>query len=69
VRPTFAATGVAAPGGAPVLEVHIPGVESDFYGERLEVEFVRRLRDERRFASREELVEQIRRDVASLGPV
>jgi len=63
VRPTFG----ASPGAVPVLEVHVPGLDREFYGERLEVEFVRRLRDERRFASREDLVDQIRRDVASLG--
>ena len=43
-RPTFV-------GGTPALlvEVHVPRVDFDFYGERLEVEFVRRLRDERAF--------------------
>jgi riboflavin kinase/FMN adenylyltransferase len=51
----------------PLLEVHIPGVDSDFYGERIEVELVRKIRDERRFPSKEALVAQIREDVASLG--
>lgn len=51
----------------PTLEVHVPGVDFDFYGEAVEVEFVRRLRDERRFPTLQALVEQIRRDVASLG--
>jgi riboflavin kinase/FMN adenylyltransferase len=64
VRPTFGGSG----GARPVLEVHVPGVSFDFYGERLEVEFVRRLRDERTFPSRDDLVRQIRQDVASLGP-
>ena len=62
VRPTFAAAG-----DAPVVEVHVPGVGFDFYGERVEVELVRKLRDERRFPSRDDLVRQIRRDVDSLG--
>jgi riboflavin kinase/FMN adenylyltransferase len=63
-RPTFTGPGPAAP----LLEVHVPGVDFDFYGERVEVELVRKIRDERRFPSREALIEQIRRDVASLGP-
>jgi riboflavin kinase/FMN adenylyltransferase len=64
VRPTFDEGGDAP---APVVEVHVPGVDFDFYGDRLEVELVRRLRDERRFASRDALIRQIRADVASLG--
>jgi riboflavin kinase/FMN adenylyltransferase len=63
VRPTF--PGARPP--RPLLEVHVPGVAFDFYGERLEVELVRKIRDEVRFDSREALVAQIRRDVASLG--
>jgi len=62
-RPTF--PGAKPP--RPLLEVHVPGVDFEFYGERVEVELVRKIRDEVRFPSREALVEQIRRDVASLG--
>lgn len=51
----------------PVLEVHIPAIDFEFYGERVEVELVRKMRDERRFPSKEALVQQIREDVASLG--
>jgi riboflavin kinase/FMN adenylyltransferase len=64
LRPTF---GPSAAPPAPLLEVHVPGVAFDFYDERIEVEFVRRLRDERTFPSREALLAQIRADVASLG--
>jgi len=35
----------------------------DLYGERLQVEFVTRLREERRFLSIDELAAQIRADV------
>jgi riboflavin kinase/FMN adenylyltransferase len=63
VRPTFP----EARTERPLLEVHVPGLSFDFYGERVEVELVRKIRDERRFESREALVAQIRRDVASLG--
>ena len=51
-----------------VVEVYVPGLNFDFYGDRIEVEFVRKLRDERAFPSKEALVRQIREDVASLGP-
>ncbi len=63
VRPTF-------PGARPqrpLLEVHVPGVDFDFYGETIEVELVRKIRDEIRFPSREALIARIREDVASLG--
>lgn len=63
-RPTFADPGAT---GVPILEVHIPGIEEPFYGEYLEVEIVRRLRDEQSFGSREALIRQIQADVDSLG--
>jgi riboflavin kinase/FMN adenylyltransferase len=66
LRPTFDG-GTAGLPPQPILEVHIPNVDFDFYGERIEVEFLRKIRDERRFPSKEALVAQIRADVASLG--
>lgn len=63
VRPTFH----AEPGAAPLLEVHVPGLSGDLYGERIEVELVRRLRDERRFPSKDALIAQIKADVAAIG--
>lgn len=51
----------------PVLEVFIPGIDFAFYGERLNVEFVRKIRDEKKFPSVTALVAQIEKDVASLG--
>ena len=39
----------------------------ELVGERVEVEFVRKIRDERAFPSKEALLAQIREDVASLG--
>jgi riboflavin kinase/FMN adenylyltransferase len=62
-RPTF--PGAKLP--RPLLEVHVPGVDFEFYGESIEVELVRKIRDEIRFPSREALIEQIRVDVSSLG--
>lgn len=56
VKPTF--------GGAEVtIEVHLLDWAGDLYGRTLEVEFLDRLRPERRFASASELTGQIRRDI------
>jgi riboflavin kinase/FMN adenylyltransferase len=60
-RPTFER------GDRPLLEVHVPGIAFEFYDETIEVELVRRIRDEVKFPSREALVAQIAKDVASLG--
>src|SRR5262245_47756556 len=49
---------------APCVEAHLLDFEGDLYGQELELAFVRKLRDERRFASLDELREQIQRDVA-----
>lgn len=56
VRPTFGGEAL------PIAEVHLLGFEGDLYGRVLEVELLRRLRDERRFVSVEELKTQIRAD-------
>ena len=45
------------------VEAFLLDFEGDLYGQRLVVELWRRLRDERVFASEDELVEQIARDV------
>lgn len=57
VRPTF------TPDPEPVIEIHILDFSEELYGERGEIEFTCRLRDELRFDSPEALVEQMRRDV------
>ncbi|MBA3733883.1 MAG: riboflavin biosynthesis protein RibF [Actinobacteria bacterium] len=46
------------------IEPHLLDFEGDLYGQRLVVELWQRLRDERAFASEEELVSQITHDVA-----
>ncbi len=56
VRPTF------GDGGARILEVNLFDVDEDLYGRRLRVEFVRRLRGEKRFGSVDALVRQMQRD-------
>lgn len=45
-----------------LLEVHIFDFERDIYGELIEVKFVNKLRDEKKFASIEQLKQQILRD-------
>jgi len=57
--PTTGATGKQS-----IVEVHLLDFEGDLYEQELEVFFVERLREDRRFASTVELKEQIRRDVA-----
>jgi riboflavin kinase/FMN adenylyltransferase len=49
--------------GRPSLEVFLFDFSADLYGQRLEVEFVAKLRDEARYDSLDALVAQIRRDV------
>lgn len=48
------------------VEVHLVGFAGSLYGQPLEVDFLGRLRDTRRFASAEELQQQLRQDVAAV---
>jgi len=64
-NPTF----VDAQGGVPSIEAHLigfpPNEESgDLYGETLKIEFVARLREEKKFSSVDALVSQIQADIA-----
>ena len=52
-------------GGCRRVEVHIIGFDADIYGQTIEVELVEFLRPECKFPSREALVDQIRKDVAT----
>ena len=50
------------------VEVHLFDYQGDLYGQTLSVQFIERIRDEKRFDSTEVLVEQMKRDrVTSLG--
>ena len=62
VRPTFG-------GGELLVEAHLIGFEGDLYGRRIRLEFLERLRDEERFESAADLVEQMRKDVAQAQAV
>lgn len=55
VKPTFGSAGRT-------LEVHLMGLDEDLYGTVLQVEFVKRLRDEQRFDGVEALKEQLSED-------
>jgi riboflavin kinase/FMN adenylyltransferase len=57
VRPTFETDGEL------LVEAYLIDFEGDLYGTTLRLGFLERLRDEVRFASAEELAEQMRRDV------
>jgi riboflavin kinase / FMN adenylyltransferase len=46
----------------PLLEVHLFDFDGDLYGQRLEVEFVAKQREEWKFPSLESMIEQIHRD-------
>jgi len=56
-RPTFGHS-------EPTLEVHVLGLDQDIYGQEIIVQFVERLRAERRFGSRQALSAQITEDIA-----
>ncbi|MBU3679524.1 MAG: bifunctional riboflavin kinase/FAD synthetase [Candidatus Kapabacteria bacterium] len=56
VRPTFTQDTQAT------LEVHFLDVEADLYGQTLDVAFIAKIRDERRFDSREEFLAQLHDD-------
>ena len=48
-----------------IVEVYVMDFNADLYGQRLNVEFVHKLRDQQSFSSVEELIGQIDQDVAS----
>ena len=58
VRPTIAG------GGEPLLEAHLFDFDGDLYGQRIEVKFVAKLRDEEKFAGLDALRTQMDRDAA-----
>ena len=63
-RPGVASLGVrpTVDGTEPLLEAHLFDFDGDLYGRRIEVEFVRKLRDEQRFDDLDAMVRQIECD-------
>jgi riboflavin kinase/FMN adenylyltransferase len=57
-RPTFG-------GSKSVVEAHLLDFSGDLYGRRMEVDFVTRLRSERKYTGIDELVEAIGKDVVA----
>jgi riboflavin kinase / FMN adenylyltransferase len=57
VRPQFQT------GRGELIEAYLIDFDGDLYGQQLEIEFLKRLRGERRFPSVEALIEQMARDV------
>ena len=57
LRPTFEGEGVR-------VEAHLFGFDGDLYGKTLKLDFVDRIRPERKFASKEDLVDQIHKDIS-----
>ncbi|MGC8668760.1 MAG: bifunctional riboflavin kinase/FAD synthetase [Chthonomonadales bacterium] len=51
------------------IEVHVLDLDADLYGERLEVEFVARVRGQERFPCLEDLVERMQQDVVAIRRV
>ncbi len=45
-----------------VIEVNLFDFNKDIYGEKVSIDFIKRLRDEKKFASKEELIHQIELD-------
>jgi riboflavin kinase/FMN adenylyltransferase len=43
-------------------EVHVLDFSEDIYGESIQVHFIDRLRDEKRFAGKDELIQQLQED-------
>ena len=57
IRPTVG-------GQNPVLEVHIFDFSGNLYGQKINVEFLKKIRDEKKFEGLEELKDQIFKDIA-----
>jgi riboflavin kinase/FMN adenylyltransferase len=63
VRPTFPHRGKAKPS----FELHLPGLHRQLYGTDIEVLFVSKIRDERRFPTIDALKRQIAQDILQAG--
>jgi len=62
IRPTFGE-------GRRRVETHLLNYKGDLYGKQISVEFVQKLRDERRFRSHQELKAQIEKDVREVKTI
>lgn len=62
IRPTFGE-------GERTVETHLIQYKGDLYGREIRVEFVQKIRDEKHFASSEELKIQIEKDIQEVGVI
>ncbi|MBN2690035.1 MAG: bifunctional riboflavin kinase/FAD synthetase [Gammaproteobacteria bacterium] len=60
-RPTFAVD-------KPLLEIHILNFNQNLYGQKIYIEFSRKIRDEIKFNSKDELISQIEKDLKHTTP-
>jgi len=51
----------------PILEVHILDFDKEIYGEKIRVHFLKKIRDEKKFGSLDELKAQIQKDISALN--
>ncbi len=49
-----------------IIEAHVLDFSGDIYNKTIEVSFLRKIRDEKKFSSLDELKEQIRKDCESI---
>jgi riboflavin kinase/FMN adenylyltransferase len=61
-RPTFGE-------GERMVETYLLDYNGDLYGKKITIEFVRKVRDERRFPSAEQLIVQMRKDVQEVNAI
>lgn len=59
IRPTFASSNES-----PQVETHLFNFSDQIYGQEIQVNFINRLREEKRFPNVDELVDQIKRDIS-----
>jgi riboflavin kinase/FMN adenylyltransferase len=62
IRPTFGA-------GEEMVETHLLNYKGNLYGKNIRVEFVQKVRDEKRFPSSEELKTQIQEDIREVEAI
>ncbi|MFT5074097.1 MAG: riboflavin kinase/FMN adenylyltransferase, partial [Patiriisocius sp.] len=50
----------------PILEVHLLDFQGDLYGQRIDVRFEHKIRDEQKFVNMDRLIETIKQDIKQI---